>query len=138
MSGNYSELKKLWYQKLKESGFDDIEDPGGTHLKRWDSFYYQHHYTPLEFNSCQSYYYAAEHFLNSAAFKNSIDGRIEKEIWTLHSQGRTLRSIALLIQSRFDVLLIKDRYNKDNIAAIIKRFQSQMWKALSGERREQS
>ena len=41
MSGNYQELKKLWYQKLKDSGFRDIEDDSGQHLRMWDSFYFQ-------------------------------------------------------------------------------------------------
>lgn len=135
---DYRKLRDLWYKKLKDDGFKDIEtkDKADSNLIRWDSLHFQHAHTPTTFEAIQSYYYLATQFLNSRSFKDTTDGRIEKEIWHLHSIGHTLRHIATLIQSRFDVVLIKDRYNKDNVAAIIKRLQKCMYTCSYRERNE--
>lgn len=138
MSDEYAKLKQLWYKKLKAAGFKDIEHPERDMLLQWESMYFQSRHTPQLFENAQSYFYMATHFLNNVrAFRATLDGRIRKEIWLLHTEGCPLRSIAAIIQRRFDVVLIKDRYNKDNIASIIKQLQNQMYAALGRERNEE-
>ena len=82
-------LTQKWYQKLKKSGFDDIEMPNGKWLKQYHNEYYQARYTPLEFQNKEEYFRKARHFLIEHAFESEKD----RLVWQLHSEGLSLREI---------------------------------------------
>jgi len=131
-----SKLKQIWYRKLAQSGFKDIE-PQNHHkctLIQWHSMYFSHRYAPQEFENIQSYYLAASHFLESDRLARSP---VEKEIWSMHCEGKPLRYIALKIQRRHDVIRRRERYNKDKVGAIIKNIEKDMFDELRAERNEQ-
>lgn len=130
-------LQKLWYEKLKSEGFDDIED--GPYLKEWDSFYFQTRHEPQSFSLKHEYYYLAEHFLTSFEFKSEI----EKEIWRLHSEGLGFRDISKAIKrlvaahTPYCTQFVCDLFcenklthafiiNKDKVAFIIAKFKKIM------------
>lgn len=88
MSGEFEALQAKWYQKLKESGFEDIEDEK-RHLKMWHSFYYRTMFQLDYFEFKKTYYQKAEHFLNTYCFDPK-----EKLVWKLHSEGMSMRDIS--------------------------------------------
>lgn len=86
------QLQKVWYAKLKKSGFDDIEqanDPDEM-LKRWDSHYFRRSVNDHQFESTQEYYYMATQWVELYNFKNAR----HKKMWTKYANGDTLRDIA--------------------------------------------
>ena len=86
----FKKIKEHWYNQLKEDGFKDIEESQERGLlKRIECSYFKSNYTEMSFAAIQDYFIRAEHFLNSHCF-----GYIqEREIWRLHSQGKTMREI---------------------------------------------
>lgn len=94
-------LQKLWYEKLKKSGFEDIENIsfGKNHgtLKTWHSnnFFYQ--YTEDEFRERMEYYeMLIDFYWHYTGFKN----KREKEIWRLYSEGWSRRRIAIHLSKK--------------------------------------
>lgn len=86
----FDELQKLWYEKLKESGFVDAEQPNGM-LKFWTGKSGSYAGKDGEQKAAvQNYYTFAEHFLNSHPFKNNL----ERTIWEYHANGLSSRDIA--------------------------------------------
>lgn len=88
----FKTLQREWYRKLKDSGFDDIEDVDSPeeYLKAWHSQYFQKRHTPDKFIANQEYYRRTQAFLMHYTFANQLD----KQIWKMHSEGRPLRAIA--------------------------------------------
>lgn len=103
------QLLAEWAKKLKDSGFEDIEQEDGN-LKQWHSVYFLERYKPVQFMLKETYYQMATSFLNDYPFEDSILGRIDKHIWQRHSEGGTSRKIAEELKS----LNIKTNYNKVN------------------------
>lgn len=91
-SREFKELQAEWYNKLKKTGFEDIEDVNSPreYLKVWDSTYFQSNYVPMIFLAKQEYYRRSAIFLMDYTFFNSE----EKNIWQHHSEGIPLRQIA--------------------------------------------
>lgn len=79
--------KKIWYKKLKDEGFEDIEPHENT-LKSWSYKFADRNVD--EITAKQVYYRMANHFLNDHQF-NSI---LEKVIWEYHANGIAVRDIA--------------------------------------------
>jgi hypothetical protein len=87
---------KIWYKKLKKSGFDDIEQDE-FYLKKWSNRFEnlaasndpEHWFKPK-----QDYYYYATQFANTYKFKSNK----EKLIWEYHSNGISMREIAKLLK----------------------------------------
>lgn len=104
-------LQKIWYKKLKDSGFVDIEDTNSPKefLKTWHSSYFISRYTPEAFERKQMYYRLCSHFLWAYPFESNL----EREIWRMHSDGIPLREIATQLRSK------KIKLNKDNVNKII-------------------
>lgn len=103
------QLLAEWNKKLKDSGFEDVEQDNGN-LKQWHSVYFLARYKPVQFMLKETYYQMAGSFLNDHPFEDSILGRIDKYIWQRHSEGGTSRKIAEELKS----LNIKTNYNKVN------------------------
>ncbi len=86
----FKKLQKLWYDKLKKDGFEDIEWEGEGAMPV-DRFY------PRAFDSMHSvqisaiedYFSMARQFLLEHDFKDER----EKVIWGHHSEGLSARSI---------------------------------------------
>lgn len=76
----FKELKAYWDQVLKDTGFNDIEQPDEK-LKVWSNRFKLR--PELEMESKREYYRAAGQFLHHYPF----DNKVEKRIWELHSQG---------------------------------------------------
>lgn len=91
-----SELKaaqKIWYAKLKASGFEDIENEKG-HIKKESSFFTKKDVV-VQFEPTQVYFYNATQFLNDHKFDNEYD----KIVWEHHSNGLSSRKIATAIKA---------------------------------------
>lgn len=101
----YKKLRAQWYLKLKENGFDDIEDVNtdGQPLIDWHSYkWFSPKFSMLQIESNRDYYIMAEHFLNEHEFKSEFD----LLVWILHSEGESCRTIAQELNSQ------KDKVNK--------------------------
>lgn len=79
-------LQKVWYAKLKETGFDDIEYSNGGLRKA-----YQANANSSVKNQIgrQEYYAKAAEFAEHYIFKSERN----KEIWILYSEGLSLSEI---------------------------------------------
>jgi hypothetical protein len=126
----FKELHRAWMKKLKDEGFNDIEDLNSPLelLKTWDSTYFID--GPEDFAGTEEYYQVAQELLNSHDF----DSELERKIWELHSNGLSVRSIEIrLIETKIyvweafaDGKKIKEsnnKYNKDLINIVIQRLQ---------------
>lgn len=88
---SYEELKKIWYTKLKKSGFEDAESDE-NHLKTWSSnkFAAKALVQNGGWQAKAAYYQMAERFL--AEFK--FETRLERQIWEYHTNAISIRDIA--------------------------------------------
>lgn len=107
-------LRDEWYKKLKEQGFEDIEDINSPRemLKTWHSRDFARRFNEDRFSAKQEYFLAAVHLLERFKFETALD----KEIWTLHADGKSLREIAAITQ----------RVSKDGALKVIRRIQKYM------------
>jgi hypothetical protein len=109
---DYPKLKKIWYKKLKDSGFNDIETPsgdlkGGSLNWRFNSAFavrYSH-------ASRQEYYYLANQFLESHNFESEL----HRTIWTYHTEGTSTRDIAKILKDAGIGKFYKRLKNKSNV-----------------------
>lgn len=92
MSEDFKRLQAKWYKKLKQTGFEDIEDTNSPNemLKSWDSLYFLSRYDGNAFLAKQRYFELARQFLHEHVFDSSR----EKSIWTEFSEGASIRQIA--------------------------------------------
>lgn len=103
-------LQREWYQKLKDTGFQDIEVYSGGEQNRYrTNSGWIEKMGAERFLIKRDYYILAGHFLHDHDFKS--EG--EKEIWSLHSDGKTIRSIAKALEMRScQVFLVIKRLRK--------------------------
>lgn len=97
---NLKSLQKEWYEKLKQEGFIDIENSEGNGLRKYESKYFKAEYSPQEYRSKEEYFYQTNKFLCEYDFQTETD----KEIWLLHSDGISIRGIALIVKLHFEVV----------------------------------
>lgn len=93
----FQKLQSMWYAKLKDEGFDEIENPDGN-LKSWHSFMFARRpfSNPNSTHRIlqeEEYYRLAGQFFYDHKFKN----KTEKRMWELHSNGKSVRDIAKII-----------------------------------------
>lgn len=81
-----SKLKKEWDQKLKDSGFKDIEDKNGFVGRGAPRITDR---SPLQIEVIEYYYYMTSAFLN----EHNFDSEFEKTIWNYHCEGLSAREI---------------------------------------------
>lgn len=118
-------LQKVWYKKLKENGFEDIEDTSSPreYLKTWHSSYFQVRYTPEIFDLKQEYYRRASQFLHDHTFVDII----QKKIWELHAEGQSVRAISLALEP------LGIQMNKDQVHKVVVGLVKQMKESPEGE-----
>lgn len=94
---DYLTLRDEWYDKLKESGFEDIEDVYHPNipLKAWHSLRFISLYEPIEFENQQVYYQMAENFSREHNFSRPF----ERLVWEAHCEGFSEREIAKELDS---------------------------------------
>lgn len=108
MNPNLASIKKEWYKKLKDSGFEDIETDDGK-LIRWSSSYLKQvskEGRETQQHAKESYYRLAGQFYHSYLFET----RQEKLVWELHSSGKSMRDIAKVI--KMSSTTVKERIHK--------------------------
>lgn len=127
---SFVELKKKWYEKLKKSGFEEIEDLNGPKdfLIHYDSSRFFKDYSAEYIDEHQTYYRMCDDFFwNYAAWKSPP----EKEIWRLHSMGYSRRKIAFILQRQ------KFQISSSSVQIILSRLkkimQTQTWPRSEGE-----
>lgn len=110
-SKQYRELQAVWYKKLKEQGFEDIEDTSKSDrpLEAWHSLRFQK-VVGVQVDMTQAYYYRAKELLNTYQFKNKTHQRV----WELHCEGLSKREIAEEIKN------LEKTYKRESIGLIIK------------------
>lgn len=106
---DFLKLRKHWYDKAKESGFEDQEIidwrtgesgnlmRGGVNI---DKLYAAH---GLSVELQQEYYYRATHHLQLLKDEDEVDERW-LEAWRLHTEGESMRGIARKLHMRRDNL----------------------------------
>jgi hypothetical protein len=105
----FKQLEKEWADKLKSSGFEDIEYDE-DHLKQSSSMFKNQH-TFEEFKAKQQYYELAERFFLEYDFtlliryKTRHNSKKElsfyKKIWSRHSKGMTAVDIAYKLDETY-------------------------------------
>lgn len=113
---HFMNLQKIWYAKLKQLGFNDIEDTNSPKefLKVWESTNWVKQYTPEAFQDRAEYYRLAGLFLHDYTFESFY----EETIWRLHSEGKSLRAI----EDHFPRLpFLKIKCNKETVRKVIQR-----------------
>lgn len=89
-SKEFKDLKKTWYKKLKQKGFDDIEKTEHTlRLNHAAYFADQRRNSPVVVEGKQTYYRLAGQFLYDHKFKDAA----QKLVWSLHVQGKKYEEI---------------------------------------------
>jgi hypothetical protein len=112
----FKELQAHWYGILKKQGFEEIEDVNSPreYLKRWEHIYFaKTNYHQRRFDAKEAYYSKAAEYLHSYNFASMF----EKEVWRLHSEGQSVRKIAIYFKTQ------GIRTNKDYVANIIRCIQ---------------
>lgn len=85
------QLQEYWNQKLKDSGFKDIENPDGF-LKEWVSsrILPSRNHNRLKIVAKENYYRLVGNFLYDYKYFTMK----EKDIWVRHGEGFSLNEIA--------------------------------------------
>lgn len=88
------DLKRVWYEKLKQDGFDDCEDTSHPDqpLKTWHSFKWKN-IDSSKANLTLEYHLKAKDLLHTYQFDNPT----HKIIWEYHCDGKSKRKIEILI-----------------------------------------
>lgn len=119
-----AELKQVWYQKLADSGFEDIEDKKNN-LESWtvSRFLTERNngkdlLEVQQYNSSkEAYYRIAGHFLHDHKFESHK----EKLIWGYHCEGISYREIVNILSS----LGVKE--NKSRVNKVVEKLQKLMF-----------
>jgi hypothetical protein len=111
----YDKLRAIWYKKLEESGFEDIEQDDDK-LKAWSSRFAHDNVRQL-MEDRQPYYRLCDRFLNEFKF----DSNFETVIWEYHSNGLSNKQIDKLFKETKAF-----KTNRHTIWLIIKRLEKTM------------
>lgn len=89
----FKELQKVWYEKLADQDFKDIE--AGNFLKEWDSNFFRNNFNQIKYDCTVQYYKKGRELLLTYPFENPH----QRQIWELHCDGLTIREIARQVKS---------------------------------------
>lgn len=93
----FKKLQSKWYEKLKKSGFEEIETKNDQ-LKKWHSHCFLVRSRGRRSARREEYYQLAGVFLNDHEFKT----KTEMKLWGLHAQGLSIRTIASILKMQKD------------------------------------
>lgn len=113
----YNQLRKEWYKKLKDSGFNDIERRDGE-FKDSRGIPTQLRVTKVFWEAKETYYYLAQHFLTEYKFESEL----EKTIWEYHLNGISYRNISKILEK------VNIRADRQKIFKIVKKLKEIMLK----------
>lgn len=82
-------LKLKWNKRLKDSGFEDIENADGSLKPEVDYRSMDSTRGDILHDGRQEYYYVAQDFLNRGKFATLLD----YTVWKLHTEGTSYRDI---------------------------------------------
>lgn len=103
-TAEFKELEAVWYQKLKDAGFEDAEDTTRPHrpLITWENSRVAASAGKWVAEQTHEYYRSAssEEFVANYPFKKPL----HKLIWLLHSSGMDIRTIADVVSPCVDAL----------------------------------
>jgi len=106
-----------WYAKLKQDGFEDIEDTSNPlqPLKEWHNLKWSRPSGPssLQVSTTIEYYTRARHAIASHAF----DHPLHLKVWELHCDGLSVRAISKAV---------KGKLSKSAVAYLIKRLAEEI------------
>lgn len=94
----FKKLQSKWYGKLKDKGFEDIEQDE-TRLKKWSETFFkkgnlnQSNISVVE--AKYNYYSMCRQFLGEYKFKN----KSERKMFEMHSEGLGVRVIAVELKT---------------------------------------
>jgi hypothetical protein len=86
-------VQSVWYKKLKDSGFNDIEQDNQSINRSISKAFLKK--DPVIREVVQEYYCMAYHFLNEYEFDTELD----KVMWEYHTNGLSARNIAKLLNA---------------------------------------
>lgn len=117
---SYQEERDIWYQKLSDSDFEDIEEDE-YNLKFYTAAWFKAQFKKHghSWQTKASYYQMASSFLEEYKFANSI----EQTIWMYHSEGISYRDIAKLLNK----LKESTAWNKVNVNHVVKKLKIKMF-----------
>jgi hypothetical protein len=118
----YDKLRAIWYKKLEEEGFEDIESDENN-LKIWSATRFASKKSQDVSQGKEAYYYMATHFLNDYPFES----KVEKLIWEYHADGHSVKDIVIILKKRrFKKLLQWSAVNRTAVNTIINRLEKTM------------
>ncbi len=115
---DYKTLRALWYKKLKDEGFEDLEQADGN-LRTW-SVWFSRTNTPEVFQAKQTYFYLATQFLSDYTFEN----KTERTIWEYHSESVSIRDTVKIMNrlKRSD----KTKVSRDQVWQTVRKLKKAM------------
>lgn len=103
----FKQLQDEWYAKLQEDGFKDIEDHKTGFVE--PPFRHRSYKADVQYEATEEYFRLCRHYLTNGAFKSDLD----KEIWSMHTEGATYRNIAEKLSQHTTTVFRKvKRYKK--------------------------
>jgi len=92
------ELQKIWYGKLKDCGFDDIEHNGRLVNSSLNIF--RNRFNETKYQTTLDYYQAATRLLHLHDWSLEKKPIIMREIWALHSEGHPTMKIVEILKTQ--------------------------------------
>ncbi len=94
---DFKKLQGVWYRKLAETGFVDLEKGDKFRSQGWMAGRFQFEYTasPTKWNTKEEYYRLCGVFLHANVFQ----GHHQRRVWELHTEGMSDLKIAKRLSS---------------------------------------
>lgn len=126
-SPNFKALRDIWYERLKDEGFQDAEkDTGGRmELKQRASAPYRHIKAPIDQATKEQYYIVVAQCVHETEFRNEVD----RCILTLHASGW---KVCKIIDHLEEMGITR---NRNTIRYLIRRFEAK-WGIRSYNRKQ--
>lgn len=112
---DYEKLRAVWYKKLEQSGFEDIEQDEDN-LKVWSSRYARKSYVRT-IPARVAYREAAEDFLRDYKFESELD----KVIWEYHVEAVSIRDMSATLNKALGI-----KTTRNSVHKTIKRLKAAM------------
>lgn len=112
----YQKQKKIWYKRLKASGFNDIEK--NEYDLKTNSAIRKRDTSKARIEALHMYYSMATDFLNDYKFNSKLD----QIVWEYHANGLSVRDVVKLLKS------VRIKTNRQYVWLIVSRLRTIMKK----------